>query len=195
MAKAFTPADILPLDIYEQQRPKKRLEILELKKNRRVHVGPHAVFLFENAETLWWQIHEMLRIEKGGDAQLEDELRAYNPLLPQGNDLVATLMLEISDSVERKALLTQWGHLEETVFLQVGGFSVQARSVDTEKRTDPSGKTSSVHFLRFSFDAQAKLAFLKGSEPTSLHITHPGYAHQAPLPQAVHEALCEDLMP
>ncbi|MGL4372049.1 MAG: DUF3501 family protein [Alphaproteobacteria bacterium] len=195
MAKAFTPADILPLDIYEQQRPEKRLEILELKKNRRVHVGPHAVFLFENAETLWWQIHEMLRIEKGGKAQLEDELQAYNPLLPQGNDLVATLMLEISDSAERKTLLAQWGHLEETVFLQMGGFSVQARSVDTEERTDPSGKTSSVHFLRFSFDTQAKLAFLKGSEPISLRIAHPCYTHQALLPKAVHEALCEDLMP
>jgi hypothetical protein len=193
MAKAFTPADILPLDVYEQQRPEKRLEVLEIKKNRRVHVGPYAVFLFENAATLWWQIHEMLRIEKGGDAQLEDELRAYNPLLPQGSDLVATLMLEISDSAERKTLLAQWGHLEETVFLQVGDFSVQARCVDTEERTDLSGKTSSVHFLRFSFDGQAKLAFLKGSSPISLRITHPGYAHQALLPKAVHEALCKDL--
>ncbi|MGL5784610.1 MAG: DUF3501 family protein [Alphaproteobacteria bacterium] len=195
MARAFTPADILPLDVYERQRPGKRLEILELKKNRRVHVGPYAVFLFENAETLWWQIQEMLRIEKGGEAQLEDELRAYNPLLPQGDDLVATLMLEIADATERKVLLAQWGHLEESIFLQVGDFSVQARSVDAEERTDPSGKTSSVHFLRFSLDAQTKHAFLKGNEPISLHITHPGYAHQALLPQAVYEALCKDLMP
>jgi Protein of unknown function (DUF3501) len=191
--KAFTRADIMSLDVYEQQRPHKRLEILELKKNRRVHVGPYAVFLFENAATLWWQIHEMLRIEKGGDAQIEDELRAYNPLLPQGNDLVATLMLEIPDSTERKVILAQLGHLEETVCLQCAEHSVQAHPVDTEERTDPSGKTSSVHFLRFPFDEATKRAFLKRDTPARLYFTHPGYPHQVPIPQAVHEALCIDL--
>src|ERR1700722_11105185 len=114
MKHALTPTDILPLDEYERVRPEKRGAMLAIKKNRRVSVGPYAMFYFENYDTMWLQVQEMLRIEKGGDEQLQDELRAYNPLLPQGNELVATVMFEIEDPAKRKTVLASIGGVQDT---------------------------------------------------------------------------------
>jgi hypothetical protein len=97
MKKEITPADILPYETYAKERKARRAAITAMKKNRRVEVGPYATFYFENYDTMFQQIQEMLHIEKGGAEQLEDELRAYNPLIPQGNELVATIMFEIND--------------------------------------------------------------------------------------------------
>ena len=92
-----------------------------MKKQRRVEVGPFATFYFENYATMWLQVQEMLRIEKGGDEQIAGELEAYNPLIPQGDELIATLMLEIEDADRRNAVLLTLGGIEETVFLEIGG--------------------------------------------------------------------------
>src|SRR6185437_1915776 len=101
--RRITRADIMPLADYTRERAERRRRITEVKRKRRVAVGPFATFYFENYETMWQQIHEMLYIEKGGEEQIEDELRAYNPLIPQGNELVATVMFEIDDAVRRDA--------------------------------------------------------------------------------------------
>lgn len=192
MTFKFTPADILPLDVYEGKRPQKRLELLTIKENRRVNVGPYGVFLFENADTIWWQIHEMLRIEKGGQEQIEDELQAYNPMLPQGNDLVATVMIEIPDADERRKVLAQLGHLEDTLFMEIAEKRIPGVQVNPEERTDETGKTSSVHFIRFTFDEETKGLFLEKTHPVTLGFAHPNYAYSTILTPQVHQALCED---
>ena len=122
---------------------------IALKKHRRVEVGPFATFYFENYETMWLQVQEMLRIEKGGAEQLAGELEAYNPLIPQGDELIATLMLEIEDANRRNATLLTLGGIEETVFMEIGGTRIKATPTEYDDRTTADGKTSSVHWLRF----------------------------------------------
>src|SRR5271154_5234653 len=120
MKRALTPSDILSPQDYEHLRTEKRGAMIALKKKRRLAVGPYATFYFENYDTMWLQVQEMLRIEKGGAAQLEDELRAYNPLIPQGRELVATVMFEIEDAVRRATLLASLGGVENTMEIRVG---------------------------------------------------------------------------
>src|ERR1700743_2184597 len=124
-----------------------------MKRQRRIEVGPFATFYFENYATMWLQVQEMLRIEKGGDEQLAGELAAYNPLIPQGRELIATLMLEIEDEKRRNAVLLTLGGIEETVFLEIGGDVIRATPTEYDDRTTPDGKTSSVHWLRFKLAA------------------------------------------
>src|ERR1700687_408300 len=97
----------------------------EIKRQRRVEVGPFATFYFESYATMWHQVHEMLHIEKGGEEQIGDELRAYNPLIPQGSELVATVMFEIDDEVRRKSVLERLSGIEDKMFLQIGGEQVR----------------------------------------------------------------------
>ncbi len=112
------------------------------KKNRRVEVGPYATFYFESYESMWLQVQEMLRIEKGGAEQIPGELEAYNPLIPQGSELIATLMLEIDDPNRRERLLRILAGIEEKVFLEFAGARIRATPTDYEDRTTPDGKTS-----------------------------------------------------
>ena len=126
MKRALTAADILPLDAYERVRGEKRRAIVAMKNNRRLAVGPHATFYFENYDTMWLQVQEMLRIEKGGEEQLKEELQAYNPLIPNGRELVATLMFEIDDPVRRAAVLAQLGGVENHIELRIGGEAIKA---------------------------------------------------------------------
>src|SRR5438270_179932 len=120
-----TRADILPLDEYARVRRQRRSEISEIKKRRRVEIGPFATFYFENFDTMWQQVQEMLYIEKGGETQIEDELAAYNPLIPQGSELVATVMFEIDDAVRRANALTRLGGVESCMFLELAGERVR----------------------------------------------------------------------
>src|SRR5919112_6833742 len=120
----LTRADILPLDEYVKIRRQRRSEISEIKKRRRVEVGPLATFYFENFDTMWQQVQEMLYIEKGSEAQIEDELEAYNPLIPQGNELVATVMIEIEDAARRARELARLGGVENHAFIEIGGARV-----------------------------------------------------------------------
>ena len=154
--RQITRADIMALDDFEKIRATKRKEIVALKRPRRVPIGPDATFYFESYDTMWWQIHEMLYIEKGGEEQIVDELAAYNPLIPKGRELVATVMFEINDEDRRRAFLAKLGGVEETMFLRVGNTEVHGVPEVDLDRTTESGKASSVQFIHFPFkDAQA----------------------------------------
>ena len=136
-------------------RDERRRQIAEMKKNRRVHVGPDVTFYFENFDTMLHQVHEMLAVEKGGEAQIEDELRAYNPLVPSGRELVATMMIEIDDPGRRDRMLRGLGGIESTAAFTVAGETITAVPESDVERTTKDGKTSSVHFLRFVFSELA----------------------------------------
>ena len=143
--------DIMPLDIYTKQRKQLRKNIVEFKKNRRVALGPYATFYFESYETMLAQVQEMLYIEKGGDEQLKDELAAYNPLVPNGKELTATLMFEIDNPISRAAFLGKVGGIEEKVFMKVEGEKIKAVPEEDGDRTAAEGKASSVQFIHFKF--------------------------------------------
>ena len=125
--KKIDSSDLLDLNTYTKERKAIRSELVEMKKNRRVELGPHSTFYFENFFTMKAQIQEMLYIEKGGDEQLKDELDAYNPLIPQGNELVATFMFEIDNPITRKKVLSSLGNVENTIFISVNGIKYLQR--------------------------------------------------------------------
>ena len=188
--RKITPADILSEDEYAAQRDALRKAMIAVKKNRRVEVGPFATFYFENYDTMWQQVMEMLRIEKGGAEQAAGELETYNPLIPQGRELIATLMLEIADAAVRDRTLLTLGGIEETVFLDIGRERIKASPTEYEDRTTPDGKTSSVHWLRFSFAPEQIAKFKR--ENAVLGIAHRNYGHMAVLPDAVRAELAKD---
>ena len=128
MKRQITSADILPLSDYAKVRDEKRRTIIAMKHNRRVPVGPYASFYFENYDTMWLQVQEMLRIEKGGDDQLKDELRAYNPLIPDGKELTATVMFQIEDAGRRAAVLATLGGVENKMEIRVKGEVIKGRA-------------------------------------------------------------------
>ena len=168
--------DIMPLDIYTKQRRELRKNIVEFKKNRRVSLGPYATFYFENYETMLAQVQEMLYIEKGGDEQLVDELVAYNPLIPNGKELTATLMFEIDNPVSRAAFLAKVGGIEEKVFMKVEGEKINAVPEEDVDRTSSEGKASSVQFIHFKFTDDQIMKFKNNSE-IEIGIDHPEYSH------------------
>lgn len=190
--RRITRADVLPLDEFERVRQARRAELIAKKRNRRVACGPFATFYFENYDTMWWQVHEMLRIEKGGEIQIEDELRAYNPLIPNGRELVATLMLEIEDPVLRTRELSALGGVEATVTIRIGDQAIHAVAEADIERTKSDGKTSSVHFLHFPFTLAQIEAFRNPGQTAMLVIDHPAYGHAAILSPTVRAALSED---
>ncbi len=189
-ARKIMPADILSDQDYAAQRGQLRGEAILLKKPRRVEVGPSATFYFENYQTMWLQVQEMLRIEKGGEEQVTGELDAYNPLIPQGDELIATLMLEIEDGNRRHATLLTLGGVEDTVFLEIGNDRITATPTEYDDRTTADGKTSSVHWLRFKFTSELIARFKK--ERVILGIAHKHYGHMAILSEATRAALAED---
>jgi hypothetical protein len=188
--RKITPADILSDGEYAAQRDALRKASVAVKRNRRVEVGPYATFYFENYDTMWLQVMEMLRIEKGGAAQAEGEMETYNPLIPQGRELIATLMLEIEDSGVRDRTLLTLGGIEETVFLDIGKERIKATPTEYEDRTTPDGKTSSVHWLRFSLTPEEITKFTR--EPAILGVAHKNYGHMAVVPDAVRAELAKD---
>ena len=192
--KKITRADILPLDQYQRERKDRRAALLPVKKARRIEVGPHVTFYFESYDTMWLQVHEMLLIEKGGEAQIPDELEAYNPLIPQGSELTATMMVEIEDPVRRAQILAGLGHLEDKVTLDIGGEKVKAMPSDDAERTTEAGKTSSVHFLHFPLTRAQIAKFRDGSTQAILSIDHENYSHMAGIPPAVRAELAKDFV-
>ncbi len=191
-AHNLTHDDIMPMADYANERRERRKAVTEMKKNRRVHIGPDATAYFESYDTMWHQIHEMLFIEQGGDEQIEDELRAYNPLIPNGRELVATLMFEIDEPERRAKFLAGLGGVEETVSLSVNGGKIMAVPEDDVDRTTAEGKASSIQFLHFSFtDAQAE-AFKQPGAEVVLAIGHDAYGHMVKFPEAVRAALARD---
>jgi hypothetical protein len=190
--RKITPVDLLSLSEYESQRQSLKQNLIPVKKQRRVEVGPFATFYFENYATMWLQVQEMLRIEKGGAEQVPGELDAYNPLIPQGDELIATLMLEIEDADRRNAVLLTLGGVEEKVFLEIGGETITATPTEYDDRTTADGKTSSVHWLRFTFTPAQKQRFKDGTERVVLGIAHPHYGHMAVLTPETRAALAKD---
>jgi Protein of unknown function (DUF3501) len=190
--RQLTRADILPPAEYAADRRAHRRRISELKRRRRVEVGPFATFYFENYATMWQQVHEMLHIEKGGEAQIADELEAYNPLIPQGSELVATAMFEIDDPARRAAALARLGGIENHAFIQLGDERIRGEADPTRENTSPEGKASSVQFLRFRFTAAQVASFKTPGTQVLLGFDHPNYGHIAVIPEPVREALAED---
>lgn len=185
--------DIMDLGEYTKLRKEKRSEMVALKKNRRMDVGPYATFYFENYDTMWYQVHEMLVVEQGGEEQIADELSAYNPLIPQGSELVATFMIEIEDPVRRGRILSTLGGIEDTIELRIGDQVVRAEPEQDAERTNAAGKASSVHFVHFPMTDDQKVAFRDAGQPAFIAITREGYQHQAQIPDNVRESLVGDL--
>ena len=183
---------IIPLAEYGPQRPERRKRITEIKKNRRLEVGPFATFYFENYDTMLHQVHEMLFIEKGGAEQLPDELAAYNPLIPQGAELVATVMFEIDDPIRRARVLATLGGVENAAFIRVGSETIRGIAEEDQERSREDGKASSVQFLRFPFTAAQIAAFKAGAGDVIVGFDHPSYGHMAVMPPAVRQALAQD---
>ncbi|MGC9955102.1 MAG: DUF3501 family protein [Rhizomicrobium sp.] len=190
--RKITQADIISDEEYAAQRDALRKALLAVKKNRRVEVGPYATFTFENYDTMWHQVMEMLRIEKGGAAQAAGEMETYNPLIPQGRELIATLMLEIEDAATRDRTLRTLAGIEEAVFLDLGKDRIKATPTEYEDRTTPDGKTSSVHWVRFSFTPEQIAKFKSGEERIVLGVAHGNYGHMAVMPGAVRAELMKD---
>ncbi len=191
--REITHDDILGPDDFAAVRDTKYAEVREIKRHRRVGVGPFASFYFENYATMWWQVQEMLRVEGGGEAQIDDELAAYNPLVPNGRELVATLMLEIPEPVRRDRELSRLGGVEDTITLIVAGAAAAARPEREVERTTEAGKTSSVHFLHFPLSEEQATAFKQAGAEVQLKIDHPAYRHLAILPEESRAALAADL--
>lgn len=190
--KKLTPEEILPPEEYETVRSQKRAEIAKVKMLRRVAVGPHATFYFENRDTMWYQVHEMVRIEKGGDAQVAEELEAYNPLIPDGSELVATVMFEIDNADLRARVLATLGGVEETMSIEVDGETVSGIPEADIDRTTAAGKASSVQFVHFPFTAAQIEKFKTPGAKIMLAIGHPSYAHQAGFTEETRAALAQD---
>jgi len=188
--RKIIPADLLSPDEYESRRKSLKQNLIPVKKQRRIEVGPFATFYFENYATMWLQVQEMLRIEKGGEEQIPGELAAYNPLIPQGEELIATLMLEIEDEKRRNAVLLTLGGIEESVFMEIGGETIRATPTEYDDRTTADGKTSSVHWLRFTLTKEQIARF--AGERVVLGVSHPNYGHMAVLSAETRAALAKD---
>lgn len=192
MKTALQKSDFLNTEQYEQVREEVRASIMATKKNRRVSVGPYATFYFENYDTMWLQIQEMLRIEKGGEQQLDDELRAYAPLVPKGDELVATMMLEIEDPKRRAEVLGSLGGIQDNIELRFSGNIIRAVAERDLDYTSASGKASSVQFVHFKFTSAQILKFRAPNTEVILAITHPQYGHMAIIPDLVRQQLMND---
>ena len=188
--RKIMPDDLLSLAEYETRRKALKQNLIPIKKQRRVEVGPFATFYFENYQTMWLQVQEMLRIEKGGAAQLAGELEAYNPLIPQGDELIATLMLEIEDANRRNTTLLTLGGIEESIFIEIGGTRINATPTEYDDRTTADGKTSSVHWLRFKLTPEQIARFPK--ERVVIGVDHRNYGHMAVLSEETRAALAKD---
>ena len=190
--KIIQKSDLLAPDVYEQNRRQMRKELVEFKKDRRVPLGPYATFYFECYETMLAQVQEMLHIEKGGDEQLNDELTAYNPLIPNGKELVSTLMFEIDNPVIRTTFLGKLGGVEENVFIKIDNDVIYGKPEIDVDRTSAEGKASSVQFIHFEFD-QNQISKFKGNNVSiELGLDHKEYSHSTKLSESTIKALSSD---
>ena len=190
--REVTKADIIPLEQYSKGRTQFRKKIIEFKKTRRVSLGPYATFYFECYETMLAQIQEMLYIEKGGNDQLKDELSAYNPLIPKGQELVATLMFEIDNVLSRTEFLNKVGGIEKKIFIKINNEIINSTSEKDVDRTSSEGKTSSVHFIHFNFTDEQIIKFKDLGNEVILGIDHKLYNHMTKISEHTRKALIKD---
>ena len=189
--KIITKEDLIPLDAYTKVRRQMRKELVEFKKNRRILLGPYATFYFECYETMIAQVQEMLYIEKGGDEQIKDELAAYNPLIPKGKELVATLMFEIDNPLSRLEFLNKVGGIEEKVFFKIDEEKVKAIPEKDVDRTSAEGKASSVQFIHFLFTDELIKKFKDLNTEVAIGIDHPMYSHITKINPETRKALSQ----
>ena len=173
--------DLLASKIYEKNRKQIRKELIEFKKHRRISLGPYATFYFESFETMLAQVQEMLHIEKGGDEQLKDELIAYNPLVPNGKELTATLMFEIDNPVSRSTFLGKVGGIEEKISMKIDNEVVKAVPEKDVDRTSADGKASSVQFIHFKLSNDQIIKFKSNNSIIEIGIDHKEYSHKTKL--------------
>ena len=173
--------DLLRSDVYAKSRKQIRKDLVDFKKDRRIALGPYATFYFESYETMLAQVQEMLYIEKGGEEQLKDELIAYNPLIPNGKELTATLMFEIDNPVSRAAFLGKVGGIEEKIFMKIDNEIVKAVPEEDVDRTSAEGKASSVQFIHFNLNAEQIKKFKSTNVKVEIGIEHNEYSHATKL--------------
>ncbi|MEN8195843.1 MAG: DUF3501 family protein [Pseudomonadota bacterium] len=188
----ITRDDIMDMAEYSVTRKERRREMIARKKQRRVAIGPDATAHFEDYDSMWLQVHEMLYIEKGGEEQLTEELAAYNPLIPKGRELVCTVLFEIDDPVRRASVLAGLGGIEETMFLRVGDEEIMGQAEEDVDRTSAAGKASAVQFIHFHFtDAQVEKFRQPGAE-VIVGFKHPGYGHMVRIAEEARQMLAKD---
>jgi hypothetical protein len=190
--RRVTAEDLLPDAEYARVRRERRAALLPIKRLRRIEVGPFCTVFFESYETMLFQIQEMLLTERGGAAQVPDELAAYNPLIPQGQELVATVMFEIDDPVRREQTLARLGGAEDRFFLQVGADRVAGVPEGDQERTREDGKTAAVHFLHFTLKPEQIAVFRDPATQIVLGCDHERYSHMAGLSPATRAELARD---
>jgi len=186
--------DLIPANVYIECRKQVRKDLVEFKRNRRISLGPYATFYFESFETMVAQIQEMLYIEKGGDEQLKDELIAYNPLVPNGKELTATLMFEIDNPVSRGAFLSKVGGIEKKIFIKIESEIIKAVPEGDVDRTSAVGKASSVQFIHFKLTDDQIDKFKSGSTNIELGIDHKEYSHTTKLTKDNIKSLSADFI-
>ncbi|HEY4030824.1 MAG TPA: DUF3501 family protein [Caulobacteraceae bacterium] len=190
--RQVTREDLLPDAEFAMVRKERRTALLPIKRLRRIELGPYCTVYFECFDTMLFQIQEMLLTERGGEAQVEDELKAYNPLIPQGAELVATVMFEIDDPVRREGALARLGGVDNDFFLQIGEERAPGAPEGEVERTREDGKASSVHFLRFPL-TPAQIAVFRDPRTTiMIGCGHPAYSHLAGLSPASRAELSRD---
>jgi len=187
-------SDLLSLERYSRERPEFRARVIAHKKNRQLNVGPNTMWLFEDRLTVQYQVQEMLRTERIFEAEgIAEELTAYNPLIPDGRNWKATLLIEFPDPEVRRVQLEKLRGIEDRCWVQVAGFKRLYAIADEDLERENETKTSAVHFLRFELD-DAMAAGLRGGAALGVGVDHPNYHHElAPLPENVRGALLGDL--
>ena len=188
------PEDLFSLEQYSKQRAEFRPKVIAHKRNRTLQCGPNATWLFEDRLTVQYQVQEMLRIERIFEAEgIADELNAYNPLIPDGSNWKATLLIEFPDVNERRTALAQLKGIEDRCWVQVAGHERVFAIADEDLERENEEKTSSVHFLRFEL-APAMVAAAKGGAAISIGMDHDAYRHAIdPLSKVARDALVRDL--
>jgi len=173
----LAPSSLMSLETYHKERPEFRKRALEHRRRRTVFVGPHVTLQFEDELTIRYQIQEMLRIEKTFDSEgIQDELDAYNPLIPDGSNLKATQLIEFADPEERKVMLEKLVALEHKTYIQVFGHERVYAIADEDMERSTANKTSAVHFMRFELTPEM-IATLKGGAALGMGVDHPEYKH------------------
>jgi hypothetical protein len=186
--------DLYSLETYAAKRPEFRGRVLEHKKHRRLGVGPNATLIFEDRLTIQYQIQEMLRVERIFEAAgIQDELDAYNPLIPDGSNWKASFLIEFENPGDRREALAKLVGIEDRTWVQVNGHERVFAIADEDLERDNAEKTSAVHFMRFELTPEMAEA-LKGGAELSVGIDHDEYRHEvSPVPDAIRESLARDL--
>ena len=186
-------SSLMTLETYARERPQFRAKVIAHKKHRTVHLGEHVTLVFEDELTIRYQVQEMLRIERIFEEEgIKEELAAYNPLVPDGSNLKATMMIEYPDPDERAKRLADLIGIEDKVWLRAAGHERVPAIADEDLDRENGQKTSAVHFLRFELDEATAQALKKGAG-LAIGIDHPRYSAALEAPSAVRDSLVQDL--